>query len=45
MAGHVFARASRLAPGDWIKDITGRSFTADDFLDYLEEKYTKLYLD
>ena len=25
------------------RDITGRELTPDDFLDYLEEKYSKLY--
>ena len=43
MAEHVFARADRLAPLDWIREITGRDFTPDDFLDYLEEKYSRLY--
>jgi len=43
MKDHVFAKGNRLAPKDWIRDITGRDFTPDDFLDYLEEKYTKLY--
>ena len=43
MKNNVFAKANRLAPSEWIKDITGRDFTADDFLDYLEEKYSKIY--
>ena len=43
MAEHVFRKADRMAPLDWIRDITGREFTPEDFLDYLEEKYTKLY--
>ncbi len=43
MKDNVFAKADRLSPSEWIKDITGRDFTADDFLDYLEEKYTKIY--
>ncbi len=43
MADNVFVRADRLAPADWIRDITGREFTPDDFLDYLEEKYSDLY--
>ena len=43
MIDHVFAKADRLAPKDWIRDITGRDFTPDDFLDYLEEKYSALY--
>lgn len=40
---HVFAKADLLDPKPWIRDITGRDFTPDDFLDYLEKKYTELY--
>ena len=43
MIGHVFAKADRLSPREWIKDITGRDFTPVDFLDYLEEKYSGIY--
>ena len=43
MADNVFKNGNRLSPKDWIKDITGRALTADDFLDYLEEKYSELY--
>lgn len=43
MQEKVFKKADRLAPKDWIKEITGRDFTATDFLDYLEEKYKGLY--
>lgn len=43
MAEHVFKKANYMAPKDWIRDITGRDFTPDDFLDYLTEKYTALY--
>ena len=43
MKDHVFAKANRLAPAEWIKDITGREFTPEDFLEYLSEKYTKIY--
>ena len=43
MIDHVFAKADRLSPQEWIKDITGREFTPVDFLDYLEEKYSKIY--
>ena len=43
MAEHVFKKADILDPVDWIKDITGRSLTPDDFLDYLEKKYTEIY--
>ena len=43
MSEHVFAKADQLAPKDWIREICGREFTPDDFLDYLEEKYSKIY--
>ena len=43
MQEHVFAKADMLSPKEWIRDITGRDFTPDDFLDYLEEKYGELY--
>ena len=43
MIGHVFSKADRLSPKEWIKDITGREFTPVDFLDYLEAKYSELY--
>lgn len=43
MKDHVFVSGNRLAPKDWIRDITGTSFTPDNFLDYLEKKYTALY--
>ncbi len=43
MTENVFKKADRLCPTDWIRDITGREFTPDDFLTYLEEKYGELY--
>ena len=43
MIGHVFNKADKLSPKEWIKDITGREFTPADFLDYLETKYSELY--
>ena len=43
MSENVWKKADRLAPGDWIRDITGRELTPDDFLDYLERKYSALY--
>ena len=39
MAEHVFAKANRREPADWIRNITGRELTATDYLDYLERKY------
>ncbi len=43
MKEHVWKKADLLAPEEWIRDITGRSLTPDDFLDYLEKKYSDLY--
>ncbi len=43
MAKNVFAKADRLSASEWIRDITGRDFTPDDFLDYLEAKYSAIY--
>ena len=43
MAENVFKKADRLTVAEWIRDITGREFTPDDFLDYLEEKYSAIY--
>lgn len=43
MAEHVFKEANRLAPKDWIRQVTGRDFTPEDFLAYLEKKYSALY--
>lgn len=43
MQEHVFKKADRQDPKTWIREITGREFTPEDFLDYLEEKYGVLY--
>ncbi len=43
MKDNVFNHANRLDYKAWLMEITGRSFTPDDFLDYLEDKYTKMY--
>ena len=43
MSENVFAKANILPADAWIKDITGRAFAPDDFLDYLEEKYGEIY--
>ena len=40
---HVFSIASLTDPDEWIRAITGESLNVDYFLDYLEDKYTKLY--
>ena len=43
MKDNVFARACCITPKEWIKEITGRDITPDDFLDYLEEKYSMIW--
>ena len=43
MKEHVWKKADREDARTWIHEITGREFTADDFLDYLEQKYSELY--
>ena len=43
MKERVFKKADRLTPSEWIYDITGRSLTPNDFLDYLDEKYGEIY--
>ena len=43
MRDNVFAKASCLDAQTWIKKITKRDFTVDDYLDYLEEKFTEIY--
>ena len=40
---NVFSCASILTPDEWINKITGESLDPNYFLDYLEEKFTKLY--
>ena len=43
MKEYVWKDADRLDSKTWIKKITGREFTANDFLDYIEQKYGELY--
>lgn len=43
MAEHVFLHANHLTADEWLRDITGRALTAEDFLSYLETKYRRLY--
>lgn len=43
MKENVWKKANRLAPADWVKDITGCDFSPDAFLDYLEKKYREIY--
>ena len=40
---NVFSCASMLTPDAWIRKITGEPLNVNYYLDYLEEKYTKLY--
>ena len=40
---HVFPIASLTTPDEWIRAISGEGLNADYYLDYLEEKFTKLY--
>ena len=39
----VFSIASLTTPDEWIRAITGEGLNVDYYLDYLEDKYTKLY--
>lgn len=39
----VFSIASVSTPDEWIRAITGEGLNVDYYLDYLEEKFTKLY--
>lgn len=43
LKNNVFIHANRLDPKDWIKELTGKELTAKDFLEYLNEKYSKIY--
>ena len=43
MKNNVWKNASRLDAKSWIKEITGKDFSPEDFLNYLEEKYTEIY--
>ncbi|MBO4666611.1 MAG: carboxypeptidase M32 [Bacilli bacterium] len=43
LKNHIFKEANHLDPKEWIKSITNKSLSAKDFLDYLNEKYQKIY--
>lgn len=43
MKDNVFSYANRLEPKQWIKQITSKDFDGDDFLNYLVDKYSKIY--
>lgn len=40
---HVFSIASLSTPDEWIRSISGESLNVNYYLDYLEEKFKKLY--
>ena len=40
---HVFSIVSVTTPDEWIRTITGESLNVNYYLDYLEEKFTRLY--
>ena len=40
---NVFSKASIMTPDEWIRSITGEPLNVNYYLDYLEEKYKKLY--
>ncbi len=40
---NVFAKAPLLDTKDWIKALTGEEFSAKAYVDYLTEKFTKIY--
>ena len=43
LAEKVFSIASLTTPDEWIRAITGEGLNPDYYLDYLEDKFTKLY--
>ena len=43
MTEHVFSIASISTPDEWIRAITGEGLNVNYYLDYLEEKFTRLY--
>lgn len=43
MKENVWSKACQLDTATWIKSITGRELTPNDFLDYIETKYSEIY--
>ena len=43
MKENIFIHANVLTPKEWIKEITGKSLTPKDFLEYLNKKYKEIY--
>ena len=40
---HVFKNSNTKKPKEWLKDLTGKTLSAKDFLEYLNEKYSDIY--
>ena len=43
LKNNIFKDANHLEPKEWIKSITNKSLTAKDFIEYLNDKYSKIY--
>ena len=43
MKENIFKEANHLDPKEWLKNITGNSLSAKDFLEYLNKKYSEIY--
>ena len=43
LKNNIFKDANHLDPKEWIKSITGKELTAKDFIEYLNNKYSKIY--
>ncbi len=43
MKNNVFSLANQFESKEWIKKITSKDFSGDDFLNYLVDKYSKIY--
>ncbi|MBO4354213.1 MAG: carboxypeptidase M32, partial [Clostridia bacterium] len=40
---HVFKNSNTKKPKEWLKELTGKTLSAKDFLEYLNEKYSEIY--
>ena len=43
LSSRVFKNANMLDPKPWLFELTGKTLSAKDFLEYLNEKYSKIY--
>jgi carboxypeptidase Taq len=43
LTAHVFTPASLSTPDEWIRIVTGEGLNVSYYLDYLEEKFTRIY--